>query len=143
MRFINKIKYPTKEEILSKTPRIKEKTFLIIKTWKEEEFKNWKDKTNEEKFEKLKKLISYISILGYEQQPNIEQGIIDCYCPNKKTIYLNKDNPSILTALHETSHFLHGKSELTACRWSIHLFKTCFPKLFNNLKWEGHMLIKK
>lgn len=143
MRFINQIKYPTKEEILKKDPIIAEKIFHLIKVWKREEFKGWKEKTNEKKLESIKRLVCYITVLNYAKLPNFGKSNNDCYDPKTKTIFLNTDNPSIITALHETAHFLFGKSELTACRWSIYLFRTCFPGLFNKLTWEGHMLVKK
>jgi len=57
-----------------------------------------------------------------------------------QTIYLSDNNPSIISALHEFGHYLYGKSELKACRFSVHLFKEIFPIAYKKLKWEGHML---
>ena len=50
--------------------------------------------------------------------------------------------PSVITGLHELSHKLFGGGELTACRFSVHHFKKCFPIAYEKLKWNGHMLTK-
>ncbi len=136
------MKYPTKEEILRKDPKIREKTFKIIMSWKKEFLKDWKNTPKDIKFQRLATLIIAISLIGYNKIPIVRRGDSDYYVPKEYAIYLNKNNPSILTALHETAHFLHGPSELTACRWSIYLFRTCFPTLYNKLTWKGHLLVK-
>jgi len=134
--------YPTKEKILGKDPKIKKETINTILIWKSFFIKNWKNKPKEIKFTRLKILIHIITFFNYNKKVNVKKGEKDCYSPKTNTIYLNKENPSILSALHETAHALHGESELTACRWSIYLFRTCFPGLFSKLKWKGHLLIK-
>lgn len=136
------MKYPTKAQILEKEPKIKEETIEIIMSWKNEFLKDWKNVPNEIKFQRLATLIIAISLIGYGKLPIVRRGTRDCYTPKEFAIYLNKDKPSILSALHETAHFLHGTSELTACRWSIYLFRTCFPGLYSKLKWKGHLLVK-
>jgi len=57
-----------------------------------------------------------------------------------KIIYLSANSPSIISALHEFGHYKYGRSELKACRFSVHLFKEIFPIAYKKLKWEGHML---
>ena len=136
------MKYPTKEQILEKEPKIREETFEIIMSWKNEFLKDWKDTPNDVKFQRLATLIIAISLIGYGRLPIVRKGDRDCYVPKEFCIYLNKNKPSILSALHETAHVLHGSSELTACRWSIYLFRTCFPGLYKKLKWKGHLLVK-
>lgn len=46
---------------------------------------------------------------------------------------------SVVTFLHEFAHAL-GKDERQACRWSINLFKRCFPISFERCLAVGHML---
>ena len=137
------MKYPTKEQILEKEPKIREETFEIIMSWKNEFLKDWKDTPNDVKFQRLATLIIAISLIGYGRLPIVRKGDRDCYVPKEFCIYLNKNKPSILSALHETAHFLHGSSELTACRWSIYIYRTCFPEMYKKLQWKGHLLIKK
>lgn len=61
------------------------------------------------------------------------------YDPNERVITL-EGNPSIITCWHELGHHLFGNDELTACIFSISLFKIVFPKAFEKLNWNGHML---
>lgn len=63
------------------------------------------------------------------------------YLPRYRTVMLSGD--SIVTALHETAHHLFGPDEETAVRWSVSLFRECFPKAFRELETEGHMLVRK
>ena len=65
------------------------------------------------------------------------------YNPRTRTIYHNKNNPSIISSLHELAHHLYGEDELIACKWSINLFRTAFPKSYAKLECENHLLIKK
>ncbi len=48
---------------------------------------------------------------------------------------------SVVTFLHEFAHAL-GMGEREACRWSINLFRKCFPKQYAKLNHRRHMLIK-
>jgi hypothetical protein len=45
---------------------------------------------------------------------------------------------SAVTALHEFAHLLR-KDERGACRWSLNLFRRCFPKSWGRLRFDGHM----
>ena len=48
---------------------------------------------------------------------------------------------SVVTYWHEFAHS-RGKGEQGACRWSINLFRRCFPKQFGKLVHVGHTLIR-
>jgi hypothetical protein len=48
---------------------------------------------------------------------------------------------SVVTYLHEFAHAL-GAGETAACRWSINLFRKCFPTQYGRLVHVGHMLIR-
>lgn len=56
------------------------------------------------------------------------------------TIFVDNERASIISALHELGHALHGRSELDACAYSIKLFARVFPQQYHKLTWEGHML---
>lgn len=142
MRFINAPRYPTKEEILKVDIKIKPVVLDVVLSWKKEFLSDWKNTPKDVQIGRLKVLILSICVIGYSKYLNVKEGKSYCYDPKQMTVYQDKDNPSILSALHEAAHHLFGKSELKACRWSIKLFKTCFPGLFNKLHWKGHLLIK-
>lgn len=61
-----------------------------------------------------------------------DAGVISCVV----------EHPSIISSLHELGHHLFGSDELEACRYAIGLFKAGFPKSFDKLQWQGHMLVK-
>lgn len=62
------------------------------------------------------------------------------YEPSRHRIVLT-GRLSVVTYLHEFAHSL-GKGERDACRWSINLFRRCFPKQFARLVHVGHVLIR-
>lgn len=138
-------KYPTKEEILDPPVVYKMSTIATIKDWKEIFFQNWKAKTAEEKLTALENLVKMLS-KTYEIEVNVDKSRdLYSYEDWTNTITIDKDNPSIISTLHEFRHRLNGPSEISACRWSIQLFAKCFPKAFEQLEFkEGtHLLVKK
>ena len=48
---------------------------------------------------------------------------------------------SVVTFLHEFAHAL-GFDEREACRWSINLFRKCFPRQYSRLIHVGHTLLR-
>ena len=48
---------------------------------------------------------------------------------------------SVVTFLHEFAHAL-GMNEQDACKWSINLFRRCFPRQYSRLIHLGHTLIR-
>jgi hypothetical protein len=48
---------------------------------------------------------------------------------------------SVLTYLHEFAH-ARGADERQACRWSINLFRKCFPRSFARCRAVGHTLVR-
>jgi hypothetical protein len=48
---------------------------------------------------------------------------------------------SVVTFLHEFAHAL-SMDEQDACRWSINLFRRCFPRQYSRLVHVGHTLIR-
>ncbi len=65
-----------------------------------------------------------------------------CYISSVDTIVM-RGPLSVTTMLHEWAHRIHGPSEFQACRWSINLFRLCFPRSFANALHDGHLLRRK
>lgn len=73
----------------------------------------------------------------YYQRGTDSNGV---YNPSQHSITLIK-RLSVLTLLHEFAHAL-GKGERGACKWSINLFRRCFPEQYVKLSPDGHTLRK-
>ena len=115
-----------------------------LRKWRKEEWKLVRTLDEESKFKALHSLINTLAdVMGkgpiqVEYHPDLYSFR---YIPETKTICVNK-TLSIISTLHEFGHHLYGKSELKACRFSVWLFKSAFPKTYRKLKWKGHMLKK-
>jgi hypothetical protein len=48
---------------------------------------------------------------------------------------------SVVTFLHEFAH-ARGFDERQACRWSLNLFRKCFPRSFARCRAMGHTLVR-
>ncbi|MBA3776946.1 MAG: hypothetical protein H0X11_10975 [Betaproteobacteria bacterium] len=64
----------------------------------------------------------------------------DCYIPGRREIRLHGGQLSVVTFLHEFGH-ARGFDERRTCRWSINLFRKCFPRSFARCRQVGHMLV--
>ena len=137
----NNMKYPTKKKILAEKPEISMLTIEMVKLWKKIALPGWKKDNQLIQFNKLQNLILLVTGTEGKPVPIVMHGHVNALLDGK-IILLDMNKLSIISTLHETAHYLFGPSELTACRWSIHLFKTCFPKQFEKLDWKGHLLIK-
>lgn len=135
--------YPTKKQILKIDPKVSKKIIRVVNIWKDTYFTKWSKLTNNKKADKLNTLILAIALITNKEIPIIKKGDRYKYNPETKTIYQNPKKPSIISSLHELAHHFYGKSELKACRWSINIFKKCFPKEYKKLEWKGHTLIKR
>jgi len=135
----NSPQYPTKEEILAEpTLEYNEVVIDILKTFK----RKWQIcSISEERFYVLKEMAKDIGV-QYEKNPVVELGTLYCYQPSVNTIVLGPE-PSIISTLHELGHAIFGASEKDACRFSVHLFRMIFPKAYDRLQWDGHMLKRK
>lgn len=136
---INKM-YPTKKEILENPPNNIKDDILILEEWKSINYKGWKEKKTIDKHEALYNLINELSKM-HGHHCEIQNTDEENYYDNEKhTINISKNNPSIISALHEFGHHLYGESELKACSYSIWLYKLVFPKMYAKMNFEGHLL---
>lgn len=134
--------YPTKEEILAQAEEIPAEVINLTIDWKKDIWKYAKKGTPFEKREALSLFLKNLNqAYGTEFKIRFQEGLPSgMFSREHLTIYMN--DYSIITLLHEFAHGLYGASELKACTWSITLFKLSFPKAFQKLKWEGHLLKK-
>jgi len=140
-----KPRYPTPQQIMRKPIKFKPQTIQLTKDWKHHFFtEQWKHLSSTEQFTHIAQLVHALAKVVYRKPLScvITNTAFACYNHITKTIHLGPV-PSIISALHELAHHLFGDNELVACRFSIHLFKKCFPKQFNTLEWQGHLLVKK
>lgn len=141
--------YPTQKQILQTKPDISKKIIDATLLWKTNHLKRWRDYSTPEKIKNLHTLINILTTTHQKENKNykktlkIKNDLIYAYNTDSRTIFLDKNNPSIISTLHELAHHLYGPSELSACRWSVWLFKECFPGLYKKLEWKGHLLTKK
>jgi hypothetical protein len=136
--------YPTKREILAQEEIFDTDTIKATLEWKTEWLHDWKSLPNNIKNIALKDLIYRIcQVTPQKHSPCVSTSDQYAYDPNFTTILIDGENPSIISTLHELGHHIKGLSELDACRWSVWLFKKCFPVQFKKLSWKGHMLVRK
>jgi len=132
--------YPSKEQIMKTPFKLPANIVWELLKWKEANYD--KGKWNSSRAVQLIKLQALITSLPLKQAVIPRIRTYYCYIPETRTIFLDRNNPSILSTLHEIAHHVTGPDELEACRWSVWLFKQCFPKAFQKLEWKGHMLVK-
>lgn len=133
--------YPTKNQILEAEYLVDPDKIKILTKWKEEVWKVVKDsKKIRDKQNALSLLISQLSLFKPVKVETTQCNTC-MYDADTKTILLD-ESCSIISALHELGHHIYGASELKACVFAINLFKSVFPKSYEKLHWEGHMLKK-
>lgn len=136
--------YPTKEEILSGLMEPDERVKEIVRDWKHTHYGGWAEKNRYLQFDAISELLTD---LAHDHDPENRLKVsFDRagwrYYPAFQTIVGDYESPSIISALHELGHHFYGSSELLACRYSVGLFKECFPASYGKLVWKGHMLVK-
>lgn len=138
--------YPTKEEILVEEIIFDKDTLQAMKLFKSRWVQAKKEvKTIEvsasRKKKLLKALVKEISKINKTKVKITFKHNVCNYNYKTKIININ-ESLSIISTLHELGHHLFGESELTACRWSVWLFKKTFPISYKKLRWDGHILKK-
>lgn len=135
--------YPTPKQILARKPHFRKGVIEITKLWKATSMKNWKNQRKWIKMEKIGMLLEALTILHRKPNPRILLNTVYLYERKAKIIHLDRNNPSIISALHELAHYLFEANEIKACRWSYWIFAECFPESLKKLVWKGHLLIKR
>lgn len=147
--------YPTKEQILANPHKPDEVEYTAIRKWKRLFYnKQWSTLTTERKIDALKELIG--DVCEARRIDRLEWPILIVsehpwsYTPAMRTITMGLATPSVISTLHELGHYLHSSgqlegteeiSELVACRYSVGIFKACFPKSYARLIWSKHTLV--
>jgi len=136
--------YPTKDEIIGSEHKHKPTVIKTVKQWKREVWREVKTQGIEQKFEALSGLLHKLSeIYRKPITVRLDTAATSCsYNPANSTITIN-ESLSIISTLHEFAHHIFGSDETKACRWSVWLFKKTFKKAYEQLEWQGHMLIKR
>ena len=68
------------------------------------------------------------------------ESFASCYRPAEHRIIL-RGRLSVVTFLHEFGH-ARGLDERQTCRWSLNLFRRCFPRSFARCRAVGHTLVR-
>lgn len=116
--------------------------------WKSAYFNGgaWKETGASDRVEYLKRLLNELNTerngVPYRWIGGTEYTYAPAHDGYASVITVDEEHPSIISALHELGHHLFGSDELEACRYSIGVFKAAFPKAFEKLAWNGHMLVK-
>lgn len=136
--------YPSTEQVIEAVSKTNVDWYIpVVKSWKTNYYnRKWSKETNEYKLLALQTLASLIKASSPSYSYTVIVGDQYCFRPWLNQIELGQ-NPSILSTLHEIGHAIWGPSELDACRFSVAIFKTVFPKEFSQLEWKGHMLFRK
>ncbi len=106
----------------------------------------WKGslRTRQRKFRQLNHLMAVVCRID---EPLLAFGRLDggssgaSYYTARDHRILITGRLSVVTFLHEFGHAL-GFDEKAACRWSINLFRKCFPRQYSRLIHVGHTLVR-
>lgn len=139
-------RYPTPEQIMKSPVDFRNDTLEAVLKWKAEHFTgNWSTIDQDLRLEYLEVLVQMLARV-YGLSVSVDRyNDHYAYDPRSQTIYFDGRNASIISTLHEFRHAINGPDEVSACRWSVHLFKSCFPKQFEKLDFKPgtHLLVKK
>jgi hypothetical protein len=137
--------YPaTVSEVLDASMKFKPAVLAAVRAYARS--KPWRG-TLEERRQKIRALYTALAAAYGIPTPTLvfgDHGEGDsgrsCCIPAMGTVILRGKN-SCISALHEFHHLL-GNNEREACRWSLNLFRRCFPRSWSRLRFEGHMARK-
>lgn len=136
-------RYPTKEEILAVNIRFSQEELTLVKEWKKHNFSNgqWKRFSPLEKLHALELLAAGLNKINNGGDLSFTKSDTTAYYDgDTNSINIPPAKPSIISTLHELGHHLYGASEIAACRFSVSLFKQCFPQSYEKLQWKAHTL---
>jgi hypothetical protein len=137
--------YPaTVQEVLDPALRFKPAALRAVRRFARS--KPWRGTIEERrgKFEKLGRALAGAYGIAV---PDLRLVLIDSgvpsngfYSPSAHCIGLI-GRMSMVTYLHEFAH-ARGADEQQACRWSLNLFRRCFPRSFARCRAVGHTLVR-
>jgi hypothetical protein len=96
--------------------------------------------TRAERFAKLQNLNCALASAYGLPTPRMQVGARDCFVPAMNLIVLSR-RLSVVSFLHEFGH-ARGFDERRTCRWSINLFRRCFPRSYARCRHVGHTLVR-
>jgi len=138
----NNRRYPrTVAEVIDDNMRFRRATIEAVLEFKRS--RPWAG-TERERKRKLRRL-HYALRRIYGKRTGLGFGTLDGTCSGRSSydslndVIILRGRLSVVTYCHEWAHAL-GKSERGACRWSVNLFRKCFPREFAACRTEGHML---
>jgi len=131
------------EEVLDQSITFNPSTLRAVQSFAQSH--PWRG-TIDERHQKFRRLHDDLCrIYGLDPQPRliIGNGPLSCsgnscFIPALNTIIL-RGRLSVVTYLHEVGH-ARGMNERRAARWSINLFRRCFPKSWSRVTFDGHMI---
>ena len=101
--------------------------------------KPWRG-TPDERLAKLRRCLLELSTAYGIEPPRLTVGAIDCFIPAFQQIQLTA-RLSVVTFLHEFAH-ARGFDERQAVRWSVNLFRRCFPRSYARCRHVRHTLVR-
>jgi len=102
--------------------------------------------TIDERHQKFRRLHDDLCrVYGLNPQPRLDLGNDYATCSGNSyfipalNVIVLRGRLSVVTYLHEIGH-ARGMNERRAARWSINLFRRCFPKSWSRVTFAGHMI---
>jgi hypothetical protein len=137
-------RYPrTVAEILDDNMRFRRATIQAVLRFKRRRPWNGTESRRKGKLRGLHRALRQI----YGKRTGLGFGVLDGGSSGSSSydrlndVIILRGRLSVITYLHEWDHAL-GKGERGACRWSVNLFKRCFPEQFARCQADGHMLLR-
>ena len=134
--------YPrTVAEILDDQMRFRQETLEAVRCFRRSRPWSGSERERKRKLRRLHRVLCRI----YHKRTRLGFGLLDGGCSGQsgydglQDVIILRGRLSVTTYLHEFGHAL-GKGERGACRWSVNLFRKCFPRQFAACWAEGHML---
>ncbi|KKL57327.1 hypothetical protein LCGC14_2236530 [marine sediment metagenome] len=137
----NRRSYPrTVAEVLDDQMRFRRETVQAVLRFKRDLPWNGWERERKRKFRRLHRALRRV----YGKQTGLSFGLLDGACSGRSSydrlqdVIILRGRLSVTTYLHEVAHAL-GRGERGACRWSVNLFRKCFPRQFALCWAEGNV----
>ena len=133
--------YPTKDQILDAPPLASLASLRAFQDWRAHNGKIYRQGDAAVRVEALARLVSRIA-KAEDIEITLKPSTFYAYPPTERVLLFDAAKPSIISTLHELGHALFGVSELAACSYSVQLFRAVYPRGYDRLTWQGHLLVK-